>query len=88
MWSLLRFFSTNIALFIWILSIVVYLLNCRRKRKNVIIGVCVFIFIWFLGTRFFADILLNPLEYAYKSPDAASLGVLGVDEVVVLGGGA
>lgn len=84
---LLKFFSTNVFLHIWTLLLIIFLLNCKKKKKNIIIVIVVFTVVWFSGTRFFAESILRPLEYAYKPPPLDSLKSLGVDEIVILGGG-
>jgi len=88
LWQTVKFFSSNVYLWIWVISAAAFFSLCRRKKWIIFTGVGLYALFWIAGCRFFAEALLRPLEYQYPAPDIEELKAEGVMEVMILGGGA
>lgn len=87
MFSLLSSLGSNLFLWIWLLGAGVIWWASRNRRSLRIVSLLLLLFIWFLGTRPAAEMVLKPLEGKYSVPTALELEKKGVNRVVVLTGG-
>lgn len=87
MWTLIKYFSTNVYFMVWAGSAVLFFLSCRRNRKIVITGAVVFAVAWIIATRPFGELFVLPLENMYAPPNMEELREAGVYEVLVQTGG-
>jgi len=80
-------FIANLFLVLWIAGLIALWLSTRKNPQARKAGLIFLVAAWVLGTKPVAQMILNPLENQYKTPEIKTLKELGVNHVVVLTGG-
>lgn len=80
-------FIANLFLVLWIAGLISLWLSTRKNPQARKTGIIFLMAMWLLGTRSVAQLILNPLENQYQTPEIKTLKELGVNQVVVLTGG-
>ncbi len=78
----------NVILLSWVVIAVVIVLATGNHAALRVAGIAVLVALWLLGSQSFADLLLRPLERRYPRPSIEELRDRGIEQVVVLSGGA
>jgi uncharacterized SAM-binding protein YcdF (DUF218 family) len=80
-------FIANLFLVLWVAGLLVLWLSTRKNPQARKTGLIFLVAVWVFGTKPVAQLILNPLENQYKTPEIKTLKELGVNHVVVLTGG-
>jgi uncharacterized SAM-binding protein YcdF (DUF218 family) len=80
-------FIANLFLVLWIAGFIALWLSTRKNSSARKTGIIFLAAVWLLGTKSAAQLILNPLENQYQTPEIKTLKELGVNQVVVLTGG-
>jgi uncharacterized SAM-binding protein YcdF (DUF218 family) len=87
MLSIITNILPDILLWLILIGMFFFLWATKKNRLLRLYGLFFVLFIWLLGTRPAAEIMLRPLEKQYEAPSIESLKEKGISEVVVLTGG-